>query len=129
MAIRHAEPDDKGQFTFYTDCKWVLDSFCAGPSNCTASSHVGSALWRKLFNAIDDVFLDISKVHVLKVRAHTSVSECMGSLELLWLRAGNTIADIGAKMGAKNCLCPFQDINYAVTDPRFPLAGSRPPFL
>ena len=34
------------------------------------------------------------------MKAHISVSDCEGSQDLLWKRAGNEVADVGAKAGA-----------------------------
>ena len=53
MAIAYSVPDGQGKFTFHTDCKWVLDSYNAGWTSCTASSHMEAALWRWLFRLVD----------------------------------------------------------------------------
>ena len=89
MAMTHSFGDSQGCFTFYTDCKWVIDSYQSGWSACTASSYVASALWRKLFNLVYDRFGDCSKVRLVKVKAHTSVASCAGDPNMVWMRGGN----------------------------------------
>ena len=56
MAITHSFANSIGQFTFHTDCKWVIDSFEAGWTRCTVAMHVRVALWRRLFRLVDDRF-------------------------------------------------------------------------
>ena len=100
VAMTYAMPDGEGCFSFYTDCLWVVNSYKNGAASCTAANHVGAALWTKVYRLIDDRFPNRSQVRVLKVKAHTSISDCEGSIDLLWLRAGNEMADKGAKTGA-----------------------------
>ena len=77
MAITHSLPDDAGCFTYYIDCKWVVDSFEAGWSRCTSADYVGAVLWIQLFRVIDGRFVDARKVFASKVKAHSSVSSCV----------------------------------------------------
>ena len=100
VALNYSVPGEDGQFTFFTDCLWVVRSFEAGSESCTGASHVGAALWKTAFRLLDDRFPSRHLVSVVKVKAHISVSDCEVSQDLLWKRAGNEVADKGAKRGA-----------------------------
>ena len=77
----------------------VVDSFEAGWTRCTSATHVGAALWPRLFSLVDDRFDDASNVKIVKVKAHTSAASCADIPDLISRRGGNAIADIGAKSG------------------------------
>ena len=101
FCLRHAIPDDQGVFVFYTDCEWVQSSLMRGQAHCTGASHLGAALWRMVFDSVDDVLGSPSCLHIVKVKAHTSLAACNGCIELIYRRGGNAIADRAAKEGAK----------------------------
>ena len=59
-----------------------------------------AVLWRKVFEAARDLLGDVSRLTIVKVKAHLSLSACDGDPELIYRRGGNCIADRGAKLGA-----------------------------
>ena len=93
QAVSHSVPDERGSFTFYADCMWVIDSFHMGWGSCTGVGHVGSLLWRRLFQQIDDKFGSLQNLVLEKEKAHVSFASCGGDNELIFRRGGNVIVD------------------------------------
>ena len=100
LAVSNSRPDEHGNFLYYSDCAWVVDSFAKGWSYCTAAGQMGAIMWRRLYAAIDDRYPHTSCIGVQKVKAHISVADCAGDTELLFFRGGNVIVDRAAKEGA-----------------------------
>ena len=78
----------------------MSDSYQKGWSHRTSAGHVGAILWKKLYSAVDDKYPCHSCVKLQKVKAHISIAECAGDIELLYFRGGNVTVDKGAKAGA-----------------------------
>ena len=100
FAVKHAMPDERGQFRFYTDCLWLITSYNAGRISCTDGMHVGAHLWRQLFKLVDDIFAEESCLQLIKVKSHTAFAACLDSPEDTFRWGGNAIADDFAKQGA-----------------------------
>ena len=99
--MRHAIPDSQGRFVYYTDCQWVQSSFYEGKEWCTRASCIGAGLWRQLFNVAEDVLGDVARLTVTKVKAHRSMSAVLDCPEETFRWAGNSMADVLAKRGAR----------------------------
>ena len=80
-------------FLFYSDCKWVVDSFSAGRSYCTHPRCIGAAFWRRVFDAARDAFGSETSLSVVKVDAHRSVADCNENPDVIYKGDGNKLAD------------------------------------
>ena len=100
FTIQHVLPNNAGEFTFFTDCAWLLSSFAAGRESCTGASHVGAHLWKAFYRALDDAFENETKLTLVKVKSHTAFAANIASSEDNFRWGGNAIADTHAKKGA-----------------------------
>ena len=82
--ITHSMPAENGSLTFYTDCKWVVDTFASGWAVATQPMAVFAGVWRKVFKAIDDVLTSVEQLHLIKVKGHATAVSC-GNDEVLLL--------------------------------------------
>ena len=100
--LRNCLVDSSGSLRFYTDCKWVSDSYMRGEEFCTHSTAVFAGTWKQIFAlAREHVGGDLDKLSVIKIKGHASVAACGDDAELHYRRLGNVIADKGAKQGAE----------------------------
>ena len=98
--ITHSMPAENGSLTFYTDCKWVVDTFASGWAVATQPMAVFAGVWRKVFKAIDDVLTSVEQLHLIKVKGHATAISCGNDEVLMLQKRGNDEADILAKKGA-----------------------------
>ena len=99
-ALKHAMPNDSGEFYFYTDCLWLITSYQSGRTFCTDAMHAGAHLWRLLYKYVDDIFADETFVKLIKVKSHTAFAANLTSPEDTFRWGGHAIADEYAKQGA-----------------------------
>ena len=86
QGVTNSVPDDKGNFSFYTDCMWVIDSYHRGWSSCTGAGHIGSIFWRRFSSQVDEKLGSTRHLLLEKVKAHISLAACGGDNELIYLR-------------------------------------------
>jgi len=100
--LRHCMPGADGKVTFYTDCKWLIETFAKGEWAATHPMACHSHLWRSVFRHLKDLGDDRGDdvLVLVKVQAHASYVYCGNDEVLLFQKWGNDLADGLAKAGA-----------------------------
>ena len=100
----HALPDQSGKLVYYTDNKWVFDSWKLPAFVTAAASAPHSDIWEQIHRAANDIGID--NIYVEKVKSHRSIATAVDDADAFRIK-GNQMADIHAKAAlCKHALVP-----------------------
>ena len=102
QAIRLAwyEADDKEPLRIITDCENLVKQFARGRKYCTEGRRPLADIWRRIFDAIDELQRSDSDLILIWVKGHTSATDVLRGVITGPDRNTNTRCDELAKKGA-----------------------------
>ena len=93
----NALPDERGFYTYRTDCQWVIDTRHRPRAYATSGTAVHADLWRQLYHIVEDI--GEGSIQLLKVKGHKCWKDCV-TIPDCRDKVGNDHADKAAKRAA-----------------------------
>ena len=79
-------PDSESRLFYYTDCQWLINTFLKGLDFACHPSAPFAGIWILLFRAVVENVSMVTNLHLIKVKAHTTIVSCSGDELLLKFR-------------------------------------------